>query len=92
MTLDDVGVRQLFEGEFAAPLAGDWAEWRGRYLAHVERVQAATREQFITTEFQEALWNSHAVTTIGPGRSVTIEEAYSDVPLARALFEAWTGF
>ena len=90
VTLDDTAIRKAYEGDFAALIAtGEWADWRANYLAHVKRVQSTTRDEWMTSAFQELLWDSDAVTTIGPGRSVTVNGAYTDTALAEALYDAW---
>jgi MoxR-like ATPase len=88
MTLEDPEVRAAYEEEFVPLLQSEWAGWRANYLRHVERIRSATPEEWMTRSFQELLWDSDAVTTIGPGRSVTVEGAYDDMVLAESLYDA----
>ena len=87
-TLDDATLRETYAGEFKSMLANSWKDWRDRYLRHVQRIQSASREEWLKRHFQESLWDNDAVTTVGSGRSVTVEGAYVDTGLANSLFEA----
>ncbi|MGO6842642.1 MULTISPECIES: AAA family ATPase [Rhizobium] len=87
--LDRAELKKLYEGEFASYRDEDWAkEWRRNYSEHVRRVQDADWEEWRTPAFQEMLWDSTAVATIGPGQSVTVRGAYEDEELAKLLFDA----
>src|SRR5438132_10140263 len=86
--LEEAAIREAYTGDFKALLAGEWKVWRQNYLNHVRRVQTADRQEWMTSQFQELLWDSDAITTIGPGRSVTVQGAYGDELLASELFDA----
>lgn len=87
MQLSATQLHDLYDGEFADYRKQEpVAEWRRRYLEHVRAVRAADRDVWISPEFQELLWDSDAVSSIGPGQSVTVTKAYSDEALARMLF------
>ncbi|WP_284734439.1 hypothetical protein [Sphingosinicella terrae] len=79
---------ELHSGPFRALLAGEWAEWRRNYIEQVRAVAAADDSRWLEPSFQERLWDSSSVSSVGPGQSVTVVEAYSDQQLARRLFEA----
>jgi len=82
-------IRARWAEPFKRYLAEGWAqEWRDNYIAQVKRVAAAEREQWCDRNFQEMLWDSNAVSSIGPGQSVTVREAYTDRVLAEKLFDA----
>ncbi len=87
MLLPASRLHELYDNEFAEyRKQGSVAEWRRRYLDHVEAVEAADLEVWIDPKFQELLWDSDAVSSIGPGQSVTVTGAYKDEALARMLF------
>ncbi|MGG7579735.1 McrB family protein [Rhizobium sp. Nf11,1] len=87
--LDRTELKSLYEGEFTSYREEDWArEWRRKYSEQVRRVQDADWEEWRTPAFQEMIWDSPAVASIGPGQSVTVRGAYEDEGLARLLFDA----
>lgn len=80
---------ELYTGEYAAyRQQAAVAEWRRRYLDHVELVQATDLDDWRKPAFQQQLWESDAISSIGPGQSVTVTQAYGDEALATMLFEA----
>ncbi|OEC93559.1 AAA family ATPase [Rhizobium sp. YK2] len=87
--LDGPKLKIQYETEFDKYRSQDWAvDWRRNYGEQVRKVMGADWEQWRTREFQEMLWNSDAVASIGPGHSVTVHGAYDDEELARMLFHA----
>ncbi len=50
-------------------------------------VREADLETWLKPEFQRLLWDSDAISSIGPGQSVTVADAYGDEQLARMLFD-----
>lgn len=89
MQLSAARLHELYEREFSDYRKQDAvAEWHRRYVDHVAMVEAADFETWLTPRFQQQLWESDAISTIGPGQSVTVTGAYTDEPLARMLFEA----
>ena len=82
-------LRSLYDGAFRTYRDQDWAvKWRSGYAEQVRAVQDANWETWRDPAFQERLWDSNAVSSIGPGQSVTLVAAYGDEALARMLFEA----
>lgn len=82
-------IRDRWSEPFKRYLAEGWAqEWRDNYVAQVKQAAAATREEWCSPAFQEMLWDGNAVSSIGPGQSVTVREAYTDRALAEKLFES----
>jgi len=89
-SLDAAAVRSAYEGEFRTRLQESfWPTWRTNYIAHVERVQAATDAEWMTPAFQETLWDNDSISGVGPGSSVTVAGAYKNKALARALRDAF---
>ena len=88
MPTPPLDLRELYRGPFAALLGGEWAVWRRSYLAQVERVQRADAAEWMRPDFQQELWDHAGISTIGPGQSVTLVEAYADQELGRKLLEA----
>lgn len=84
-------VRDLFENTFRSYREEDWAvRWRRNYVEQIERVRDADRTTWCSPAFQQHLWEDANVSTIGPGQSVTLVNAYTDEALAVRLFEART--
>lgn len=82
-------IRDLYIGEFATYRSqSEIAEWRRRYLDHLHIVHNADREVWLKPSFQQSLWESDAISSIGPGQSVTVTGAYDDSELASLLFDA----
>lgn len=88
MSTDDATIREIYKKEFEPVLTGEWAGWRERYFDHVTKIRAATHEEWLTPAFQRLLWESNAITTVGPGSSVTVEGAYTNKALAESLYQA----
>ena len=78
----------LYEGRFQALLTSDWASWRQAYVGLVRAVQEADEATWLRRDFQQRLWDDAAISTIGPGQSVTVVAAYDDQELAASLFQA----
>lgn len=65
--LDGPDLGRLYRTEFDAYRNQDWAkEWRRNYSEQVRRVQEAQWDEWIKPQFQELLWDSDAVASIGP--------------------------
>lgn len=80
---------ELYTGEYLAyRQQAAVAEWRRRYLDHVELVHAADIDEWRKPSFQQLLWDFDAISSIGPGQSVTVTQSYGDEELATMLFEA----
>lgn len=89
MQISTSRLQELYAGDFADYRAQSHiAEWRRGYLDFVETVAAADRETWVMPEFQKLLWDSDAVSSIGPGQSVTVVGAYTDEALALSLLDA----
>lgn len=89
MQLSASRLQELYDGEFAAYRQQETiAEWRRRYFEHVEFVQATDVDNWLKPAFQQQLWESDAISSIGPGQSVTVTQAYTDAELAQMLFDA----
>ena len=61
--------------------------WHATYVKAVERVAAATYNEWMAPSFQESLWDMEGLANIGPGRSVTVVGAYSDKDVAEKLWQ-----
>lgn len=85
--LDQTTLQSLFANDFRARLSDRWKDWHTQYVAYVKRVQGASEAEWLTPAFQAFLWDSDQVSGIGQGKSVTVEGAYADRDLAKALFE-----
>lgn len=86
-------LQELFREDFAEyRRQGHIAEWRRNYLEHVRMVEAADSDTWMSPAFQKLLWESDAVSSIGPGQSVTVVPAYDDEKLARMLFQQRNSF
>lgn len=82
-------LRARWAEPFRRYLAEEWAtNWRDAYAAQIRQVAAATLEEWCEPKFQEMLWDGNAVSSIGPGQSVTVKDAYTDRQLAERLFAA----
>jgi len=82
-------LRGIFSGAFREEyLKREAQAWRQRYVGHVRRIRDASRDEWIRPEFQKALWEDSAVSTIGPGQTVTVVGAYGDAELAAMLLDA----
>jgi 5-methylcytosine-specific restriction protein B len=81
-------LHDLHAGPFRVLLTGEWAEWRSNYIEQVRAVAAADESRWLERSFQELLWDNTSVSSVGPGQSVTVVDAYRDEQLARKLFEA----
>lgn len=87
-SFDDKALTEAFNGPFRAYRDEPWAvEWRQRYAAHVELVKSADEAQWLDPAFQRRLWDENPISNIGPGTSVTVEGAYSDVAISRELLQ-----
>ncbi|MDM9621106.1 AAA family ATPase [Rhizobium sp. S96] len=88
IALEGSELDRIYRTEFENYRNQDWAkEWRTKYLQQVRLVQDADWEQWRSRPFQEALWDSNAIASIGPGHSVTVYGAYEDQELAKLLFD-----
>ncbi|CDZ54352.1 McrB family protein [Neorhizobium galegae] len=88
MQVDTHNLKNLYSNDFQSYLAEDWAvSWRANYVRDVTRTNQASREEWLTPEFQQFLWDHNSVANIGPGRSVTVTSAYGDMKLAELLFD-----
>ncbi len=82
-------LRNLYSGEFAKYREQEAiADWRRRYVEHVELIRDADLAAWTEPRFQQRLWESDAISTIGSGQSVTVTPAYADRDIARKLFHA----
>lgn len=87
-SFDDKALIEAFNGPFRAYRDEPWAvEWRQKYVAYVELVRNAGKEQWLDPAFQRRLWDENPISNIGPGTSVTVEGAYSDVAISRELLQ-----
>jgi len=87
-SFDDKSLIEAFNGPFRAYRDEPWAvEWRRKYAAHVELVKSADEAQWLDPAFQRSLWDENPISNIGPGTSVTVEGAYSDVAISRKLLQ-----
>lgn len=83
----------LYEGEFTKYREQEGvADWRHRYLEQVEFASSADLTAWSDPRFQQRLWESDAISSIGPGQSVTVTPAYADQDLARMIFDARAAF
>lgn len=78
----------LHQGPFAALLQEEWATWRSNYIEQVRAVRDADQTTWCDPAFQQRLWDRAAVSSVGPGQSVTLVGAYEDEELATKLFKA----
>lgn len=81
-------IGDLYRNTMPGLCGGAWKEWRGKYLAFVDRIRRATREEWMTPKFQEYLWESDDLSGVGMGSSVVLTTAYADREVAEALWEA----
>src|SRR4051812_23606814 len=87
-SFDDKALIETFNGPFRAYRDEPWAvEWRQKYVAQLELVRNADKEQWLDPAFQRRLWDDNPISNIGPGTSVTVEGAYSDVAISRELLQ-----
>lgn len=87
--LDESNLSLIYNEDYQKYLDLDWAqEWRRNYSRHIQRVEEAVWDEWKTREFQESLWDSNALASIGPGSSVTVHGAYEDQELAKFLYDA----
>jgi hypothetical protein len=84
-TLQDQEISQAFNGAFKERLAGEWKEWKNRYVDYLLQVDKLAGDTWLSLKVQQTLWESTAITGVGPGSSVTVEGAYSDVDIAAAI-------
>jgi 5-methylcytosine-specific restriction protein B len=88
MQVDTQNLKSLYSGDFQAYLAEEWAVvWRANYVRDLTRTKEASRDEWLTPEFQQFLWDQNTVANIGPGRSVTVTSAYGDTKLAELFFD-----
>ncbi|CCD88396.1 ATPase associated with various cellular activities, AAA_5 [Bradyrhizobium sp. ORS 285] len=88
ITLNDKAIHDAFNGPFQAYRDEPWAvDWRKSYVAQVELVRRAERAQWLDPAFQRKLWDDNPVANIGPGRTVNVEQAYTDVGLSSRLLQ-----
>jgi len=73
-----------FADEFPS-YAASQAAWRQGYAKIAEAVQMASAETFVSSAFQERLWDKNPISNLGPGVSVTVHGAYTDADLAAYL-------
>ena len=66
-------------------------KWIAELLEWMERVRDVTREEFLTEQFQLALWDNEAVTSTGMGQ-VDISNVASTQAIAEQLWDLKTGF
>ncbi|SAK40656.1 GTPase subunit of restriction endonuclease-like protein [Caballeronia fortuita] len=62
--------------------------WRDRYIEQVRVVNDTPHDEWMKPDFQTRLWKDNPVANIGPGNSVTVTGALTDLELASWLFEA----
>jgi 5-methylcytosine-specific restriction protein B len=87
-SFDDRALIEAFNGPFRAYRDEPWAvEWRQKYAAYVELAKNADEVQWLDPAFQRRLWDENPISNIGPGTSVTVEGAYSDVAISRELLQ-----
>jgi len=79
---------QLFEGRFRTLVETEWSSWRDAYVEHARTVQEADEDTWSRPRFQQLLWDDASISSIGPGQSVTLVDAYDDAELAGLLFRA----
>ena len=83
--MDDAALRAAFAEMQTAYAEGVGKRWRENYAAHLDRVRTASREAWLTPEFQRRLWNDTNVSGIGAGSAVTVDGAFQDMELAEWL-------
>jgi 5-methylcytosine-specific restriction protein B len=66
--------------------AGANDEWQAAYVLAVQKAQSASQAEFASEPFQRWLWEHDAVSSIGPGSSVVVNGAYTDVEIIEALW------
>lgn len=66
-------------------------KWIAELLEWMERVRDVTREEFLTEQFQLALWDNEAVTSTGMGQ-VDISNVASTQAIAEQLWDLKTSF
>lgn len=81
-------IEELYRTTLPPLCSGDWKEWKRKYLQFVQRVGAATRDEWFTPAFQELLWESNDVCGVGMGTSVVLATAFADREIATALWNA----
>src|SRR4051794_36161202 len=87
-TLSDAEIRAAFSGPFRQSLLeGRRKEWKGRYLEYLVQLEGIKGEAWLAQDVQQTLWESNAITSVGPGSSVTVEEAYTDKEIAQKIRE-----
>lgn len=87
--IDANELKKIYAGAYQDYCNQDWAvEWRKNYAQQVRKVQEADWETWQSHSFQESLWDSNAVASIGPGQAVTVRGAYGDSELVKYLFNA----
>ncbi|MDY8109407.1 hypothetical protein U0C82_09670 [Fulvimarina sp. 2208YS6-2-32] len=61
--------------------------WLSSYLAAVEHSRNASESEFKSEDHQRRLWEVDGVAGIGPGSSVVVTGAYTDLAIVNALWE-----
>lgn len=84
-TVTDADIKAAYAGPFREALEGRWKQWRARYLQYVESLDNIGGDGWLTPKVQQTLWESNAITTIGPGSSVTVSGAYADQAIAQKI-------
>ncbi len=62
-----------------------WPDWRGTYLAEVERIQALAPDALRSAKVQQQLWSLRGLSTLGPGEAVNVEGAYAEPGIVSAV-------
>lgn len=86
-TLDTATLRNAYVGFKEAYDDLEGQKWRQRYANQIALVREASPEQWSTPAFQQLLWDTHGVSGIGPGTSVSVAGAYKDSEIASYLRE-----
>lgn len=84
---DTASLREAYAAFKEAYGDADGQKWRQRYSEQIALVRAASPEQWSTPVFQQLLWDTHGVSGIGPGTSVSVAGAYEDPEIATYLRE-----
>lgn len=82
--ITDADIKATYSGQFREAL-GRWKDWRTRYVEYLEQLSKIQGDEWLSPKIQQMLWESNAITTIGPGSSVTVPGAYADLSVAQLI-------
>jgi 5-methylcytosine-specific restriction protein B len=83
--LDNPALRAAY-AEFKVAYADEVGRiWRQSFVDQVQLVQNRQRSDWYNENFQKLMWEADGVSSIGPGRSVSVSGGYGDKDLAEYL-------